>query len=125
MKNLLLRNCWKLVCFLLATTSTLPLPGQTPPVITNQPSSQVLLAGSNATFRVAVSGKAPFTYQWRFNGTNLSNNITTTVQHLELSGNVLVTNSYFGYPSGIAADNFHNLYVADQNKCKVYRMDGN
>jgi hypothetical protein len=41
------------------------------PTITAQPQSLVADPGGNATFSVAVSGTAPFTYQWRFNGVNL------------------------------------------------------
>ncbi|MDB6109636.1 MAG: Immunoglobulin I-set domain protein, partial [Pedosphaera sp.] len=43
-----------------------------PPTITTQPASQTVAAGTNVTFGVAVSGTAPFTYQWRRNGTNLT-----------------------------------------------------
>ena len=47
------------------------LPAQ--PVITNQPTNQIVLNGSNVSFSVTVSGTWPFTYQWQFNGTNLPN----------------------------------------------------
>ncbi len=43
-----------------------------PPVITTQPVSRSVTAGQTATFSVSVSGTAPFTYQWRKNGTNIS-----------------------------------------------------
>ncbi len=39
-----------------------------PPQITTQPLSQVLLAGSDATFSAAASGTAPFAWQWFANG---------------------------------------------------------
>ena len=42
------------------------------PSITTQPASQSVNAGSKATFTVAVSGTAPFTYQWLKNGTAIS-----------------------------------------------------
>jgi len=41
------------------------------PVITTQPLSETAIAGSNVTFTVAVSGSAPFSYAWRFNGDNI------------------------------------------------------
>ena len=41
------------------------------PVITTQPQSQTVVAGSDATFTVVAMG-APLTYQWRFNGTNIA-----------------------------------------------------
>jgi beta-galactosidase len=39
-----------------------------PPTITTQPANQAVSVGSTATFTVAVSGTAPFTYQWFENG---------------------------------------------------------
>ncbi len=42
----------------------------TPPVITSQPISRVVLEGTNVTFTVSASG-APLTFRWRLNGTNL------------------------------------------------------
>ena len=44
-----------------------------PPVITTKPASRTNNAGTEATFTVSVSGTAPFSYQWRRNGTNLVN----------------------------------------------------
>ena len=43
-----------------------------PPVITTQPQSQSVTQGVNITFTVAASGTAPFSYRWRFNGTNIA-----------------------------------------------------
>ena len=42
-----------------------------PPVITNAPQSLTNVQGSSATFSVGVSGTAPLSYQWYFNGTNV------------------------------------------------------
>jgi alpha-tubulin suppressor-like RCC1 family protein len=39
-----------------------------PPVITSQPASQKVLAGSNVTFTVAAGGFAPLAFQWYANG---------------------------------------------------------
>ncbi len=47
--------------------------GGTGPVLNDQPSARSVVQGSNATFTVGVSGTAPFSYQWKFNGTNLPN----------------------------------------------------
>jgi hypothetical protein len=44
----------------------------TAPAITSQPTSQTVTAGSSATFSVTASGTAPLSYQWRFNGSNIS-----------------------------------------------------
>jgi len=43
-----------------------------PPVITTQPASLSLVAGKSASFNVAVSGSAPFSYQWYFNSAAIS-----------------------------------------------------
>ena len=44
-----------------------------PLVITQPPTNQTVVVGSNTTFNVTVSGTAPFSYQWRFGGANLAN----------------------------------------------------
>jgi outer membrane protein assembly factor BamB/subtilisin family serine protease len=41
-------------------------------VITSQPTSQTVLAGSNAQFTIAVTGDSASTYQWQRNGTNIA-----------------------------------------------------
>src|SRR6185436_3626238 len=51
---------------------------QTHPVITTQPSSQTVNAGSSVTFIAAATGTAPLTYQWRLNGANISGAISST-----------------------------------------------
>ncbi|MGO8674488.1 MAG: immunoglobulin domain-containing protein [Limisphaerales bacterium] len=57
------------------------------PTITTQPRSQTVNQGANVTFSVAASGTAPLSYQWTFNGNNISgatasvftiNNVQTT-----------------------------------------------
>ena len=42
------------------------------PAITTQPTSQAVMAGQTATFRVAATGGTPMTYQWKKNGAALS-----------------------------------------------------
>jgi endonuclease/exonuclease/phosphatase family metal-dependent hydrolase len=54
------------------TSSIATLTITTSPVITNQPQNLSINVGDNATFTVGVTGAAPFDYQWRFFGTNLS-----------------------------------------------------
>jgi uncharacterized repeat protein (TIGR02543 family) len=54
-----------------ATSANAVLTVNTPPVITAQPQSQTVIAGSSATFTVTATGSTPLAYQWRLNGTNL------------------------------------------------------
>jgi len=42
------------------------------PIINTQPQNLTVLAGSNATFSVSATGPGPLSYQWKFNGTNIS-----------------------------------------------------
>ena len=49
-----------------------------PPSITTQPRSQNVLLGADAAFSVVASGTTPLTYQWQFNGTNLTDNARVT-----------------------------------------------
>jgi hypothetical protein len=44
--------------------------GGTAPSITAQPQNVTAVAGRSASFTVGVAGTPPFSYRWRFNGTN-------------------------------------------------------
>ncbi len=54
------------------TSANATLTANVPPSITTQPANQTVAQGSAATFNVVASGTAPLTYQWRFNGANIS-----------------------------------------------------
>ena len=72
--------------------------GPVPPVITNQPASQVVDAGSTVQFGVGVRGTPPFTYRWRLNGLLLSDtgNISgSTASNLTITG--VLTNQAGNY----------------------------
>jgi hypothetical protein len=68
------------------------------PYIITQPRDRVLGVGNSVTFSVVLSGLAPFHYQWRKNGINISgaNGATYTINSAQLAdaGNysLLVTN---------------------------------
>jgi hypothetical protein len=49
-----------------------------PPVITNQPQSQAVSVGSSVSFTVGVDSTTFPTYQWRFNGGNISGATSST-----------------------------------------------
>jgi hypothetical protein len=78
------------------------------PVILAQPTNQTVSVGETASFNVAVSGAAPLSYQWNFNGTNIvgATNTTLTLTNVRTrqAGNyaVLVTNVYGSATSTVA-----------------------
>lgn len=49
-----------------------------PPTITAQPLSQSVSSGTQVSFSVSVTGTAPFTYQWKLNGVNVSGATSAT-----------------------------------------------
>ena len=55
-----------------ATSNGAVLTVNSAPVITTQPVSQTVATGANVTFMVAASGTPAPTYQWQFNGINIS-----------------------------------------------------
>ncbi len=55
------------------------------PTITTQPFSKLVATGGTATFTVAASGTAPFTYQWRKGGTPITGNSSATTATLTLT----------------------------------------
>jgi hypothetical protein len=78
------------------------------PVITTEPTSRTVAAGTSATFGVIAVGTAPLAYQWRFNSTALpgatSANLRITNAILSNAGNysVVITNGYGTVTSRIA-----------------------
>jgi sugar lactone lactonase YvrE len=105
------------------------LPAQTAPTITNQPASQTNLVGSNVTFSVAVSGTGPFSYQWQFNGTNIPNNIISTVAGYGGAGYYgdggAATNAELWNPCGMAFDVYGSLLFADDLNNRIRKVDTN
>src|SRR5258708_1938114 len=55
-----------------ATSNEATLTVNAPPGITTQPSDQTVMQGQPATFMVAATGSAPFSYQWQRNQVNIS-----------------------------------------------------
>ncbi len=74
--------------------------GPTPPNIATQPTDQYVVAGGAASFSVSVFGSAPFTYQWRSNGTSIEGATNATLNLNNVLTNqaglysVAVTNAY-------------------------------
>ena len=75
-----------------------PLPA--PPSINTQPQSQTVDQGTSAVFNVAADSAAPLTYQWQFNGVNISGATTNSLSLANVqpanAGNYLVMISNYG-----------------------------
>ena len=80
------------------TSAVATLTVNVPPSITNPPHSQSMASGQNTSFSVEPRGTAPFSYQWRHNGANLSgaNSPTLVLNNVQLAAvgsyTVVVTN---------------------------------
>ncbi len=73
------------------------------PVITAQPSDQVIVAGTSVLLSAGASGTAPVRFQWRFNGANIygANASTLLLTNFGLSASSPVgAYSVFAYNSG-------------------------
>ncbi|HLP77087.1 MAG TPA: immunoglobulin domain-containing protein, partial [Candidatus Paceibacterota bacterium] len=91
-----------------------------PFVISNQPASQTVLAGTTPLFSVAAVGQSPFQYQWQLNGVNLPNAtnnplVLTNVQ-LDQAGiySAVVSNIFGASASSNAVLNVLPLVVTNQ-----------
>ena len=91
---------------------TPPLPWSSPTIVL-QPQSLTVNTGSTATFTISASGKPTPTYQWRFDGTSLTDETSTTliindVQYINTgSYDVVVTNDIGTITSNIASLNVY------------------
>lgn len=79
-----------------------------PPSVVQQPVSQTVFVGSNATFTVLATGTAPLTYQWCRNGSNIGGAINPSLSLAGVttndSGNytVILSNPYGSITSAVA-----------------------
>jgi len=72
--------------------ATYAVPVGVAPVITAQPTNLTVSAGSSALFSVSATGTLPFTYQWRFKGTNI-----VAATNLSFSLSAVTTNNAGSY----------------------------
>ncbi len=96
-------------------------------IIATQPTSQIAFAGGSATFSVSASGTG-LTYQWQFNGTNLPNNIITTIAGNGISDysgdGGAATNA--GLTVGdMAVDALGNIFIADTGNERIREVRTN
>src|ERR1017187_9777399 len=95
------------------------------PVITSQPVNQPVVWGGNATFSVMATGVGPLTYQWQLNGTNLPNNIVSTVAGGNLFNNQPATNTILSSAASVITDNVGNLIIADYGNHVIRKVATN
>jgi sugar lactone lactonase YvrE len=112
-----------LICLLAAVL--LIFSSRAQPVITMQPTNQTVVAGGTAMFSVTATDIGPLTYQWQLNGTNLPNNIISTVAGGNLFNNLPATNTIFNSAAGSAVDGFGNLFIADSGNNVVRKVSPN
>jgi hypothetical protein len=97
--------------------------------IITQPTNQTVVVGSDVTFSVAVSGSGPFTYQWQFNGANITNGIISTVAGNGTAGfsgdGGLATNAALNGPYSGVVDAFGNLFIADYSNDRIRKVTTN
>jgi Immunoglobulin domain len=72
-----------------------------PPSINTQPQSQTVDQGASAAFNVAADSTAPLSYQWQFNGVNISGATTNSlllenVQPANAGNYVVMISNYGG-----------------------------
>lgn len=83
-----------------ATSLNATLTVKTAPFVATQPQSLTVLKGTDASFSVTAGGDGPFTYQWRFGGTNIANATNATVTLTSVQTNqaglysVVITSPY-------------------------------
>ncbi len=99
-------------------------PNLIPPIISVQPISQTIAAGTSAFFTVSASGTSPLGYQWQFNGANLGDGgqflgstspmltITNALTNNSGGYSVIVTNVAGSVTSAVAT-----LSVISPNGC--------
>jgi len=96
------------------------------PVITNQPPSRTVWAGSDVTLSVGASGTGVSTYQWLLNGVALPTALVKVVAgggtNYPADGGA-ATNADVE-PVGIAADASGNLFVSDGILVRKIDRDG-
>ena len=99
------------------------------PSITSQPTNQTVLAGSRVLLGAGVAGVGPLTFQWQLNGTNLPNNLITTVAGNGTGGfagdGSIATAGEIYSAYSVAADNSGNLFIVDSGAGYIPSIWGN
>ncbi|MGZ4963735.1 MAG: NHL domain-containing protein, partial [Limisphaerales bacterium] len=98
------------------------------PVITQNPQSVSAAPGTDVTLSVSVSGEAPMSFQWRVNGTNIPQIITTIAgngNHGFLGDGGPATSATLYNPIGLAVDSNGALYIEDSQNYRIRKVNTN
>jgi len=102
----------------------------TVPSLSSQPTSTNVAAGQTALFSVIATGSDPFTYQWRFNGTNLAAATNATLSLTNAQTNqagpysVVVSNFFGSVTSSVATLTILTPPVVTNNPAFLSRLAG-
>lgn len=96
--------------------------------IITQTTNELASAGGSIVLSVTVSGTGPFTCQWQHDGTNLPNNVITTVAGNGTGGFLgdggAATNAMIA-PNGVTLDGLGDLFIADRGNFRVREVNTN
>jgi sugar lactone lactonase YvrE len=99
------------------------------PVITSQPTNELVVSGGTAVFSVAATNPTPpytaLTYQWLLNGKKLPASLITTVAGGNLFNNQPATNVILNSAMGVAADALGNCFIADTGNHVIRKVGTN
>lgn len=118
-----------LLSFMMLVSGTTFLLGQ--PVITSQPTNQLVVDGGNTSLNFSVSGGGPIMYRWLFNGTNLPfTHVITTIAGTGANGGSLgdggpAINAVLAGPAGVTVDQAGNIFVHSINRIRKIDAAGN
>jgi hypothetical protein len=126
----ILSSAWTVLAVMAQSFFLFATKGLAQPSIGTQPASQTVAQGSTVTFSVAATPSAGFiSYQWQFNGTNLPNQIISTVAGggiASYSGDgAAATNAGIGSPYGVAVDTASNIFISDYYNSRVRKVGAN
>jgi uncharacterized repeat protein (TIGR03803 family) len=114
------------------TVFALSLPTPSVPIITLQPQSQTVQAGSNVSFTITASGYPSPNYQWQFNGKNIAGQTAASLflSNVQFANagpySVIVTNAYGSVTSIVAQLTvFTNLALAQTTRAPQTTEIGN
>jgi hypothetical protein len=101
-----------------------------PPVLVNQPTNQIILAGGTAVFRGSSVGHAPLRYQWQRSGIDLigSTNAVLTLTNAELNDtgeySLIVSNDFGAVTSRVALLELYMVPQITQSPAPALVMQG-